>query len=76
MLFEFRFRPFILLPTLTDDVRAAAKALTTSEDNKHLLEDAVAAYRVATLYYITKSKKTSRPQIALTAVCGLDLSSA
>ena len=49
MLFEFRFRPFILLPALTDDVRAAAKAFTTSEDNKHLLEDAVAAYGVATL---------------------------
>lgn len=49
MLLEFRFRPFVLLPALTDDVRTAAKALTTSEDNKHLLEDAVAAYRVATL---------------------------
>jgi hypothetical protein len=42
MVFEFRFRPFILLPTLTDDVRAAAKALTTSEGNKSPLQRSVA----------------------------------
>ena len=48
MLLYLRLRPFVLLPALTDDVCATAKALPTPEDDEHLLEDAVAADRMAT----------------------------
>ena len=49
MLFYFRLRPIVLLPTLTDDVSTTAKTLSPAEDDEHLLEDAVAADGVASL---------------------------
>lgn len=48
MLLKLRFGPIVLLPTLTNDVSAATKAFPTPEYDEHLLEDAVAADRMAT----------------------------
>lgn len=49
MLMQFRLRPAIFFPALTDDVSSAAKPLSSTEDDEHFLEDSVTADGMAAL---------------------------
>ena len=43
MLFDFRFRPPVFFPALSDNIGAATEMLTSTNGDEHLLQDGIAA---------------------------------